>query len=142
SGNVPLKGVIAGGLGLLLGAIGADPFQGFARWTFGTPYLWEGISLATLGLGFFGIPELVSYTVRRTSISEVPPVTDMARGQLAGAREAFRHWRDVLRGTGIGALIGAIPGIGAAVVDWLIYGLTVQSSKDKSSFGKGNIRSV
>ena len=54
----------------------------------------------------------------------------------------FRHWFLCLRCAGIGTLIGAIPGLGGTVVDWIAYGHVVQTAKDKSQFGKGDIRGV
>ena len=54
----------------------------------------------------------------------------------------LRHWFLCLRCAGLGTLIGAIPGLGGTVVDWIAYGHVVQTAKDKSQFGKGDIRGV
>jgi TctA family transporter len=142
SGNAPLKGVIVGGIGLLIGAIGADPNLGFARWTFGQSYFYDGISLELIGLSLFAIPEIISLAVRQGSISRVNISKDLFRGQLQGAKDVFKNPGVFLKTSGFGTLCGAIPGIGSSVVDWLAYGMTVQWSKDKSKFGKGDVRGV
>ncbi|WP_102348821.1 tripartite tricarboxylate transporter permease [Bacillus sp. Marseille-P3661] len=142
SGSSPLKGLAVGGFGLLLGALGTDPNLGFARWTFSNSYFLEGISLTLVGIGIFAVPELISLAVRRTTVSEVPIKGSLYRGQLQGAKDVIKNPGVFLRSSGLGTLIGAIPGIGSAVVDWLAYGLTVQTAKDKSKFGKGDVRGV
>ena len=142
SGKSTIKGLVVGGIGLLLGTIGTDPNLGFPRWTMNSPYLLEGISLALIGLGIFAVPELVSLVVRRSRISEVPLKFTSLRGQMKGAKDVFRHPGVFLKTSSLGTLIGSIPGIGSAVVDWLAYGITTQTSKNKERFGKGDVRGV
>ena len=61
---------------------------------------------------------------------------------MQGLRDTLRHWALVLRSALIGCIVGAIPGLGGAVVDWIAYGTAVQAARDKSRFGKGDIRGV
>jgi len=63
-------------------------------------------------------------------------------GMLEGIKDAFRHWWLALRCAAIGTYVGMLPGLGAAIVDWVAYGHAVQSAKDKSKFGQGDIRGV
>src|SRR5581483_8940476 len=72
SSGAMLKGLIAACLGMLLRSVGQDPKFGFPRWTFGTTYLMSGIELAIFGLAVFAVVELVSLSVSRRSISDVP----------------------------------------------------------------------
>jgi putative tricarboxylic transport membrane protein len=65
-------------------------------------------------------------------------ITSMAGGLL----ETFKHWPTVLRGSLIGTVVGAIPGVGGVVASFLSYSMTVQASKNPESFGKGNIQGV
>lgn len=65
--------------------------------TFGTAYLLDGIPLGLLALGLFAVPELVSIVVRRTQISEIRVVKNLARGQWEGAKDALRNWGTVVR---------------------------------------------
>lgn len=141
SGNAPLKGLIAGALGLALGMVGMDPQTGVIRWSFGQLYLWDGIPLVPIALGIFAIPEIVDLLIRGTRIADVP--REAMKGVVTGIMDSFRHWFLVLRCSAIGVWIGAIPGLGASVVDWFAYGHALQSERGASqSFGKGDVRGV
>ena len=140
SGSSLTKGLLCGGIGLLLAAIGVDPQTGTLRYTLGTLYLWDGLSLGPVVVGLFAIPEIIDLAVRGTSIAEgkVEKIT----GVMEGVKDTFRHFGLTMRCGFIGAFIGALPGLGGGVSQWLAYGHAVQSSKDKSGFGKGDVRGV
>jgi TctA family transporter len=141
SGNVPLKGVIGGGLGLLLSMIGTDKQEGFLRWTFDTIYLIDGLNIIVVSLGLFAIPELADMVIEGSKISSVPKAAMKGVGQ--GMRDVFTHWGLMLRCSFLGTWIGIIPGLGSAVVDWLAYGHARQTCKDAAiTFGKGDVRGV
>lgn len=142
SSGAVVKGLIMAGFGLMLGSIGSEARSGFPRWDFGSAYLLDGVNLGVLAMAVFAIPELISLAVRRTTISNVPPITNLVHGQLQGARDTLRNWVTVVRGGLIGALVSVIPGMGGSVSGWLAYGVTVQTSRDKSRFGKGDVRGV
>lgn len=141
SGKAPLKGMAAAGLGLLVAMIGSDPQTGTLRWTFESLYLWDGIPLVPITLGIFAIPELADLAIARLSIASGAPV-DARVGQLAGIRDALRHWWLVLRCSWLGASLGAVPGIGSAVIDWIAYGHALKTEKNVENFGQGDIRGV
>lgn len=139
AGKSFLKGIIAAILGVLVGTIGSAPAQGSERLTFGNWYLSDGISLVAIGLGIFALPEIIHLVRKNQSIA--------VSGNLSsGWREGFMDWWKnkylSFRCAIIGTLVGVIPGLGGSVVDWIAYGHTVQTSKDKSKFGKGDIRGV
>ncbi len=140
AGRIPLKGVVAAGLGLLLGTVGLGGAGGSPRMsTYDMPYLLDGFSLVIVGLGIFAIPEIVALLRQDRAISKSG---DLGRGWLDGLRDWWRNiWLSV-KCSAIGVMVGVIPGLGGSVVDWIAYGYTVQSSKDKSQFGKGDIRGV
>ena len=141
SGNAPLKGLIAGAMGLAIGMIGMDPQTGVIRWAFGALYLWDGIPLVPVALGLFAIPEIVDLIIKGTSISDVPK--GAMKGALVGIKDVWRHRWLVLRCSAIGVWVGATPGLGASVVDWFAYGHAVQTEKGASeTFGKGDVRGV
>ncbi len=141
SGRAPLKGLIAGTMGLAVGMIGTDPQTGALRWVFGQLYLWDGIPLVPVALGIFAIPEIIDLTIKGTRISDVP--ADSTKGVMQGIRDAFRHWYLVLRCGAVGVWVGATPGLGAPVVDWFAYAHAIQSEKGASeTFGKGDVRGV
>ncbi|MFN3687210.1 tripartite tricarboxylate transporter permease [Salinarimonas sp.] len=133
------KGVAAAALGLVLGAVGAAPATGEYRMEFGTLYLMDGVPLVIVALGLFAVPEIVDLlrggpTIARTN--------RLGSGWYKGILDTWRHKWLALRCSGLGAVIGAIPGLGGSVVDWIAYGHVVQTSKDRSQFGKGDIRGV
>jgi putative tricarboxylic transport membrane protein len=143
SGKAPLKGLTAAGLGLMLAMIGGDAQTGTLRWTFGTLYLWDHLPLVPFTLGIFAIPELVDMAIARTSIAQNQSraTIDFA-GQWRGLRDALENWWLVLRCSVLGAFLGAVPGLGAAVIDWIAYGHAVRTEKNTENFGHGDIRGV
>ncbi len=141
SGSAPIKGLVVGAIGLLVGMVGMDYQIGQLRWTFGQIYLWEGVPLVPVALGIFAIPEIVDLVIKGTRIADVPE--EAMKGVMTGIRDTFRHWFLVLRSSAIGVWVGATPGLGGAVVDWFAYGHAVQTEKGaRESFGKGDVRGV
>ena len=139
AGRSLAKGLAACCLGLIIGSIGGAPATGEFRMIFGFDYLYDGIPLVVVGLGLFAVPEIADLLRRNASI---------ASGHALGAGwfQGFRDWwANVwlsIRCSGIGCLIGAIPGLGGSVVDWIAYGHAVQTVKKDPQFGKGDIRGV
>lgn len=138
-GDSILKGLIACGLGLLLGAVGAAPATGEWRMTFGSFYLYDGLKLVIVGLAVFAVPEIAELLSQGRSISGRKL---LGRGWIQGLRDTWLHKWLVARCAGIGCMIGALPGLGGSVVDWIAYGHVVQSSKDQTRFGEGDVRGV
>ncbi|MAI11755.1 MAG: hypothetical protein CBD27_07005 [Rhodospirillaceae bacterium TMED167] len=142
SGGSITKGVAAALLGLLISTIGSAQTVAIYRYTFDQDYLLDGLPIVPVVLGLFAIPELMELATRNVNISRVSKEQSEGGGMLDGIRDAFRHWWLATRCATIGTYIGILPGLGAAVVDWVAYGHAVQSAKDKSKFGKGDIRGV
>lgn len=140
SGGAVLKGLIMGGLGLLLSLIGLDQQTSIQRATFGRLELWDGIGLIPITIGLFAIPEVIDLAVRGTSIAGER--AGRLGGVMQGVRDTFRHWWLTIRCSAIGAVIGAVPGLGGAVGQWLAYAHAVQTSPDRERFGKGAIEGV
>ncbi len=140
AGRIPLKGVAAAGLGLMVGTIGESNVSGSLRMaTYDIPYLVEGFKLVIIGLGIFAVPEIVALLRQDRAISASG---GLGSGWGRGVRDWFANiWLSV-RCSGLGVIIGVIPGLGGSVVDWITYGYTVQATKDKSHFGNGEIRGV
>jgi TctA family transporter len=139
TGSSALKGLASCGLGLLLGTIGVAEVTAQNRMTLGTDYLIDGISLVVLALGLFAIPEIADVLRKREQISNELPSEN---GTLQGIKDVFNNKWLVIRCSFIGTAIGALPGLGGSIIDWLAYAHTVQSSKDKEQFGKGDVRGV
>lgn len=140
SGKDVFKGIAACGVGLLVGTIGMAPATGEFRLPFEIDYLYDGLPLVVVGLGIFALPEIIDLLVKRGAIAEQP--CQLGKGWKEGVKDVAKRPGLVARCAGIGSLMGTIPGLAGSVVDWLTYGHAVQSAKDKSQFGKGDIRGV
>jgi TctA family transporter len=140
SGDSLVKGLLAAGIGLMLATVGVDPQTGVLRYTMGTLYLYDGFSLIPVVIGLFAIPEIIDLAVRGTSIVEEK--VEKLEGVMEGVKDTFRHFWLTMRCGLIGVFIGALPGLGGGVSQWLAYGHAVQSSKDQSRFGKGAVEGV
>jgi len=142
SGKSILKGLAAACIGLLFCTVGYGDTVALPRYWMGMEFLLDGMPLVPFVMGLFAVPEIIELAVRHTSISQVPRDQTGGGGMKQGVKEAFIHWWLVLRSSAIGIYIGILPGVGGSIVDWVAYGAAVQSSKDKSQFGKGDIRGV
>jgi TctA family transporter len=142
SGRSLLKGITVACFGLLLTTVGYADSTGVPRFYFGIDYLLDGLPIIPIVLGLFGIPELMELAVKNTSISRVAVDESGRSGLLQGIKDVFVHRWLTIRSALIGTYVGMLPGLGAAIVDWIAYGHAVQSAKDKSQFGNGDIRGV
>lgn len=140
SGGNLAKGIAAACLGLAFGMIGAAPATGEHRLDFDTLYLSDGLALVIVGLGIFALPEM--FDLLRGGGAIAKERKGLGSGWFQGIRDVVKNRWLALRCAGIGALLGAIPGIGGSVVDWIAYSHAMHASKDKSRYGKGDIRGV
>jgi putative tricarboxylic transport membrane protein len=141
SGRSILKGMTAAGLGLLLSQVGYAEQIAIPRYWMGFTYLLDGVPLVPFVLGLFALPELVALAVSERSISEVPR-EQVSGGIRAGMRDALTHRWLLLRSSVLGVYVGMLPALGSTIADWVAYGHAVQTAKDKSQFGKGDVRGV
>ena len=143
TGNHALKGLATCVIGLIVGMIGYEPHGAFRLsgipGIYESAYLSDGIKIVIIGLGMFAMPEIVDLVRRHETISKDG---NLGSGWLRGLRDMLRNWWIVLRCSTIGCIVGALPGLGGSVVDWIAYGHVIQTSKDKSKFGEGDIRGV
>lgn len=139
SGNAPVKGLLAGIIGVLIATVGLDVKSGIERFAFGEPYLWEGISLILVALGLFGVPECIDLARRKSSIAERQ---ELGSGFTQGIKDVFLHWWLTVRSSAVGAWVGFLPGLGSSVADWFAYAQAIQTEKNAHLFGKGDVRGV
>ena len=126
-------------LGLLLGLIGTDVNSGAARYSFDIPELTDGIGFVAIAMGVFGFAEIMSNLEqkdkRETFLDKVT--------SLWPSKEDFKRMMpSILRGTGIGSLLGVLPGGGAPLAAFAAYSLEKKTSKHSAEFGKGAIEGV
>ena len=127
----------------MIAMIGSDPQTGTLRWTFDSLYLWDGMPLVPVSArplrpARARRPCHRPHRDRRRSAGKV-----YTRRPWHGVKDVFRHWWLVLRCSWLGAALGAVPGIGASVIDWVAYGHASRTEKGASqTFGKGDVRGV
>jgi len=140
------RSMIAALMGLMLAMIGVDNVTNTERFTMGSSDLADGLSLVPAILGLFAVAEMIELWVRGGSLAkDVPnPLSgrETQKQIFAGIGIAFSKWWLVLRCSAIGTIMGLIPGLGSAPAAFVAYGHAKQTSKDKASFGKGNIEGV
>ena len=137
------KGIISGGLGLLLSLIGFQDVTGMPRFTFGMPILYEGIPLVPLALGLFALPEMIALAMRGGTIAQITEVKIKGMGEVwSGAMDVFRFKWLWLRSSTIGYVVGLIPGIGAITSTFVAYAQAKQFSKYPEKFGTGIVEGV
>lgn len=141
SGRAPLRGVIGAAVGLLLASVGQDPHTATQRWTFNLLFLWDGLPIVPLALGLFALPELAELAVRRSQIATT--AYRHLSHRMTGLRDIWRNKFLLLRCSLIGSALGAIPGVGASVIDWIGYSHALTTEKGaKETFGTGDVRGV
>lgn len=138
-----LRGLITGGFGLMVAFIGYNDVSGGERFTYGVEYLWDGVHLVPALIGLFAVAEMINLYVKGGSVANNAASVKITK-MTSGLMQTFRHWPTVLRGSLIGTVVGAVPGVGGVVASFLSYSMTVQAAKeqDRDSFGKGNIKGV
>ncbi|MDQ0218161.1 tripartite tricarboxylate transporter permease [Peribacillus cavernae] len=137
-GKSIIRGLISALLGLCLALIGMDPVSGAVRFTFNEPNLMNGIDFVIIAMGLFGLSEIL-IGLENISKAETPP-------KVKGLLPKREEWRPTLssigRGTGLGFLIGLVPGTNSVIPAILSYSLEKKLAKDPSRFGKGAIEGV
>jgi len=137
-----LRGLIAGGFGLMLAFVGVDTMSGETRFTLDTDYLWDGIPLVPTLTGLFAISQMIELSLKGGAVASKIENIGRISGMWDGVKAVFVNWTVLIRGSIIGTIIGAIPGLGGTVASFIAYTSTVQASRDPSSFGRGNIIGV
>ena len=136
----PLKGLAMVLFGLLLGTVGTDVNSGVPRFDFEIPELMDAISLVALAMALFGIAELIS-SVNLKRDGEVKEKITL-RSMLPSREDVRQSVRPMLRGSGIGGFMGALPGTGPSIAAFMSYAVEKKVAKDPSRFGKGAIEGV
>jgi putative tricarboxylic transport membrane protein len=134
-GTDPLKGWMAGFLGLFVACIGQEGIYAFERFNFGNRDLAGGIALVPALVGAFGFAELLVLMKTRQIPVKINPF-DTVIPKLA---DITRHWKTILRSGCIGTFIGIVPGVGEDIAAWSSYAAARRASKEPEKFGKGSI---
>lgn len=126
-------------LGLLLGLVGTDVNSGAARYSFDIPELTDGIGFVAIAMGVFGFAEIMNNLEQK---EKRETFLDKVTSLWPNKQDFKRMMPSILRGTGIGSLLGVLPGGGAPLAAFAAYSLEKKTSKYSEEFGKGAIEGV
>lgn len=136
-----IRGLIAGGFGLMIGAIGADPIYGTGRATFGLLELYDGVPLIPVLIGLFAISEALVMIEAETIVSS-DELRTAKEARWADTFEglviACRYWWQTIWTAIIGLIIGILPGAGSTIAAFLAYHYSRISSKTPELYGTGH----
>jgi putative tricarboxylic transport membrane protein len=139
SGKSILKGMIMAILGLLLATVGMDPVTGNTRYTFGLLILEDGFDFLTLGMGLFGIGEILSTLEGKVK-------AELVTTKITNLWPTFKDWAiskwSIVRGTAVGFFVGLLPGGGAVIASLLSYAVEKRVSREPEKFGQGALEGV
>ncbi len=137
----PLKGFVSLFLGLLVASVGLNNPAGIPRFTFGSTELMGGIGLVPLMIGMFAISEILRYSV---DTDPRPMIVDQPIGNVfKGMWDlTVKYPKQILRGSALGTLVGALPGAGADIAAWMSYAISKKFSKEPEKFGTGHVEGI
>jgi putative tricarboxylic transport membrane protein len=138
TGDDPLKGWMAGFLGLFLATVGQEGVYAFERFTFATRELAGGLSLVPALVGAFGFAELLMAMRERRPPVRLDPVDSV----IPRFGDVWKYRRTIVRSGCIGTFIGIIPGVGEDSAAWTSYAAAKRASKEKERFGKGSVEGL
>jgi putative tricarboxylic transport membrane protein len=138
AGGDPLKGYIAGFLGLFIASIGQEPYYNYQRFAFGYTDLAGGIGLLPALVGAYGVAEVLQ-AMRGPAVKTVASTIDSVIPRL---EDVLKYWRTILRSGAIGVWIGILPGLGEDAAAWSSYAAARRASKEKEKFGRGSIEGL
>lgn len=134
SGESFAKGAFAGALGVLIGMVGLDPMTAEGRFTFGSITLMGGIPYVAAMIGFFGVAEALS----QLNNLDLPVIKQKIDRIIPKFSDVKKYFRLALRASGIGTIIGALPGTGGDIAALLAYDDARRTTKNPEvPFGQG-----
>lgn len=135
------RGFLAAAFGVLLGTVGMNT-AGYIRGTMGLPTLLDGISPVPAMIGLLAAGQLLSLAGRDYILEAESARSVSVRRILLGCWYTFRYPAVLIRGSIIGIIIGAVPGVGSSVGNLIAYAEAKRTDKDSASFGTGNPKGV
>jgi putative tricarboxylic transport membrane protein len=138
TGNDPLKGWIAGFVGLFIATIGQDPIHAYERFAFDNRDLAGGFQLIPALVGAFGFAEVLTVLAAKTPKAIIHKFDT----PLPRLGDVLKYWRTIIRSGVIGTFIGVVPGVGEDVASWSSYAAARRASKEPEKFGKGSVEGL
>ncbi|MEP7329968.1 MAG: tripartite tricarboxylate transporter permease [Betaproteobacteria bacterium] len=135
TGGDPLKGWIAGLIGIFSAAVGQEAIFAYDRFSFGSRDLAGGFNLVPALVGAFGFAELLTAVRERSTPVKINPFDSV----IPKVADIVKYWRTIIRSGLIGTFVGILPGVGEDVAAWTSYAAAKRASKEPEKFGKGSI---
>jgi len=137
----PLKGFVSLMLGLLVASVGLGNPAGFPRFTFGSVELMGGIGMIPMMIGMFAISEIIRFAVDTNPQLKIvdQPIGNVFKGMWKLTR---KYPMQILRGSALGTLVGALPGAGADIAAWMSYAISKKMSREPEKFGTGHVEGI
>ncbi len=137
----PVKGMLALFIGLAVALIGLENPAGLPRFVFGVTDLMSGIEMIPAMIGMFAIAEVLRIVAAATT--RLPPARAISGSIFKGQWTLTKKYpKQILRGSTIGVLIGALPGAGADIASWITYATAKKFSKEPEKFGTGHVEGI
>ncbi|MGE8498788.1 MAG: tripartite tricarboxylate transporter permease [Pseudomonas sp.] len=140
-----VKGFLSLMVGLLLATVGLDMVTGAPRFTFDIPDLMAGINFIPVMIGFFAMYEVMKLYAQMkpkdgSAIQTIPPQHGTVFGKVP--MHVKRYWKNMIRGSSLGAFIGVLPGAGADIAAWVSYAVSKKRSKTPEAYGTGHVEGL
>ncbi len=130
-----LKGLLSGLFGLLLASIGTDEFSTGYRFTFGSYHMLNGFHIVAVVVGLFAISEMTFQIFGKDLLAK--PILKIPRPGFSSVFLTLKHWKNLIRSSGIGVFFGALPGAGGVISSFTSYAIAKAWSKPNEEYGKG-----
>lgn len=142
SGNVvtadPIKGWLAGTLGLFVACIGQEGLYAYPRFSFGNTDLAGGFQLIPVLVGAFGFSEILTIMAERGTRPKIMSF-DTALPRIV---DVLQHWKTILRSGTIGVWVGILPGVGEDMAAWTSYATAKRLSRKPEEYGNGSVEGL
>lgn len=133
-----IKGIGMVLLGLLLGTVGQETLSAVPRYTFGSLNLYDGLSFVIVVIGLFGLAEVMKNLAEGGTTSRIQHKVGW-RDLVPTRKDLREFFMPTVRGTGIGSVLGILPGAGPAISTFVAYAIEKRVSRNPESFGKGSV---
>ena len=141
SGKSLVKGLISGGLGILLATVGIDSVSGVTRFTFGNIRLYNGIKMLAVLLGVYAIAQMIG-RINKTEAAVVSNLKAADKDDHITKEDVKKTLPIMTKSSLIGAFIGAVPGTGGAIASFIAYNEAKRKAKPGEKFGEGEIKGI
>lgn len=142
SGKSLMKGLFAGGVGIILSLVGTDEISGLMRFTFKNINLYRGVNLIALLTGLFALGNIIEKVSESMRTTEKPSVISIDNSDRLPFSEIWKHKWTLLKSSFLGIFIGIIPGAGTGIASFISYNEAKRTSKHPEEYGNGSLEGI